>query len=65
MVAEKHGEGSMDTVLPQKTVNCQLGGLEATEAGKDGQTHTTTTQVALAKLVLRFHVETLVTCMKN
>ena len=59
MVAEKYGKGSMDTVLPQKAVNCQLGGLEATEGGKDGQIHTTTTKVALAKLVLRFHVETL------
>jgi len=55
------GNAQIDTVLPQKAVNCQLGGLEATEAGKDGKIHITMIQVALAKLVLRFLVETIVT----
>ena len=65
MLAEKYAKGSMDTVLPQKAVKCQLGGLEATEVGKDGQIHDTMIQVDLAKLVLCLHVETIETHVKD
>ena len=65
MVAAKYGEGSMETVLPRKASKCQLGGLEATEVGEDGQIHNTMIQVDLAKLVLRLHVETIATHMKD